>query len=209
LAGWTRADGVAFAADILVSGLFVLAFFEKARLKWMWTLLPPVLITGSWLIFYRAYRGESGLEAAAAISSTLRAILSGEWHLGTLRLILLEAIGSLVDIKSWGWVWPLSGILALLRYPRASRTERASFLAAVAMCGASAFVTILIFYIGSFGILGLRTWLATTFRRELLPSPLLLFIGLLPLLAPSLRTAAASLGGGNRDLSDSERQSAP
>jgi hypothetical protein len=205
LASWTRAEGVAYAAAILVSGLMVLAFFERARAKWLWALVPLVVIIGPWLVFYRLHGGDVGRLAAGAISSAFQALLSGQWHLGTIRLILQEAIRALVDVKSWGWVWPLSMVLVALLYPRASRTERAGFLAAAAMCGASVLVTIAIFYIGSFGIAGLRTWLATTFRRELLPSPLLLFASILPLLAPSFRSAADGLDARNRQTSEADR----
>ena len=207
VASWTRVEGALYAGALLVSGLIALAFFERPRSKWLWALLPLVVIVGPWLVFYRLYGAESS-QAIDALSSAVQAFISGQWHLGALRLILQEAIRSMVDVKSWGWVWPLSGILALLLYPRASRSERAGFLAAAAMCGSAASVTIVLFYFGSFGI-ELRNWLATTFRRELLPSPILLFAGILPLLASSFRGATAGLERGKRKPSESERQPAP
>jgi hypothetical protein len=151
-----------------------------------------VVIVGPWLVFYRLY-GAGSSQAMGAVSLAVEAFRSGQWHLGALRLIVQEVARSMLDIKSWGWVWPLSVILAGLLYRRASRAGRAGFLAAVAMCSGAALVTVLLFYVGSFGT-GVTGWLERGFDRAFLPSPILLFLGLPALLAP----ASSSAGGAPR-----------
>jgi hypothetical protein len=204
LASWIRVEGVLYAAAILVSGLIAIAFFDRARSKWLWAVVPLVVIVGPWLAFYRLY-GAGSSQAMGSVSLALEAFRSGQWHLGPLRLIVQEVIRSMWDIKSWGWVWPLSVILAGLLYRRASRAGRAGFLAAAAMGGGGALTTIVLFYISSFGN-SLSTWLATTFGRELLPVPLLVFAAILPLLASAFRTDPDGLQTRNQQPPGAERE---
>jgi hypothetical protein len=56
----------------------------------------------------------------------------------------------------------------------------------------TALVTILIFYLGSFGVADLRGWLVRSFDRAYLITPLLLLMGTLQLLVPSSPPSSAT-----------------
>jgi uncharacterized RDD family membrane protein YckC len=62
------------------------------------------------------------------------------------------------------------------------------------MGAATIVVTMLVFYIGSFGHPDFRGWLDRSFDRELLPSPVLLFLAAAWLSGRTGPKAGASLG---------------
>ena len=195
LAGWTRVEGAFYAAFILVAGIVVMAASGKLRLKWMWPLVPLAVLTIPWLVFYRLYGAESS-QAVGALTQAVGAMRQGVFHLGALRLVLGEVAGSLTDFRAWGWIWILTALIAALGFRGASRQTRLGFLAMVSMSAATVVVTVLLFYVGSYGMPEFRGWLSGNFDRFFLPSPILLFLGVVWLMghARSAEPGASDLG---------------
>jgi hypothetical protein len=193
LACWTRVEGGLYVGAILVSGMAALAIFGRVRLRWGWTLLPLAIVLVPWLVFYRLY-GAASSQAIGALSAALEAVRHGQFHLGALRLVLREVALSWVDWKAWGLSWLLAGLLVILGYHDILRAERARFLASMAVFFAVVSVTVLLFYVGSFGTGDLRGWLGRSFERELLPAPVFFLTGALLLLAGNSPSADRELG---------------
>ena len=183
LASWTRVEGVLYSVAILLAGLVGLGVVGRRGLRWVSGIGLFALVVAPWLVFYRAY-GATSSQAVGSLTAALRAILEGELRLGSLRIVLAETARSLADVESWGWIWIMSAILAVLGIRRANSTGRAVFLTAFIMSAGAALVTVTLFYVGSFGVSDLRGWLERGLRREILPAPALLYGGALALLKP-------------------------
>jgi hypothetical protein len=199
---WTRVEGVLYAAAIVVAGLAALAALRRPDLSWGWVLVPLGVLVAPWLVFYRLYGSDSS-QAMGAFASAVKAILAGQWQLGSLRLVLEKTVRAFADAGSWRWVWVASALLVLIGFRGAPRRARLAFLAALAMGAATILVTIMLFYLGSFGTPDLRGWLDRGFDREVLASPVLILSGILLLLAPtspSPETAGDGEGGGAGSL---------
>jgi len=155
----------------------------------------PMTVTMPWLVFYHLYGAESS-QAVGTLTHALGAIRHGEVHLGALRLVLGQVAGSLTDVGAWGWIWILTALVAALIFRGAARPTRLGFLAMLSMCAATVVVTVLLFYVGSYGMPDYRGWLSGNFDRFFLPSPILLFLGAIRLMghARSAEPGASDLG---------------
>jgi hypothetical protein len=184
LAGWTRVEGPIYAIFILAAGMIALAISGRTKVPWGWTLAPMALLWAPWFVFYRTYGG-GGSQAVGSLTAALEAFRSGVFHLGALRVILDWMIRSAINLRVWGYVWILAAIVTVIGFRRASATGKTAVWTTAAMGGGAILATVLIFYIGSFGISDVRGWLDLVFERFFLPVPALFFVSILWLLVPS------------------------
>jgi hypothetical protein len=196
-AGWTRVEGILYSGAVLLACFAVVAATRRPGIGWAWALVPIAVVLLPWFVFYRL-NGSSGSQAMDSLSAALAALLTGQFHLGALRLVLLHAANALWDTGAWGWVWALAAFVAVLAFRAAPRAERIGFGAFAAMSLGTALVTILIFYLGSFGVGDLRGWLGRSFDRAYLVTPVLLLIGAIQLLVPSPSAAQGGPGDPGR-----------
>jgi hypothetical protein len=176
LASWTRVEGILYAVAILASGLGVFAILGHLRPRWGWVAVPLSVVAGPWFVFHQLFSAGSS-QGLGALRAAAEAIPLGQFHLGPLRLVVEQVVRSTVNEGAWGYAWLLAGVLLILGYRQVSGIDRAQFWASMGMFAAIVSVTVLLFYVGSFGVADFRGWLARSFARELLPAPLFLLTG--------------------------------
>ena len=149
LAGWTRAEAVSYGL-VLLPALLLLA--RGVRKRWIsvgGVLLPFAILVGIWFVFGGTAVRESKL--GGAVGSVVPAMQSGEFRLFELYLIPRLLAVRALEPKTWGYLFPIAGVLCLAGLSRLFRRP-AGFQqwAMVVTTAIFAAIPVGLFYIQSF-----------------------------------------------------------
>jgi hypothetical protein len=176
LACWTRVEGVLFALAILAAVAGARWYLRGPHpFPILWLLGPVVAIGGTWLAFYRLH----GLEASQA-GGSMAALVAG-WREGNLRLHSLRLIlgyfrRELLDVETWGLLFPMAAAVIIANARKLiDRSVPEAFPLALASLG-TGLATATLFYVGSYQGGQLVGWLTRGFPRAFFPTAILLVI---------------------------------
>jgi hypothetical protein len=172
LGAWTRVEGILYA--LAISGAVGLVLLLQRRAVWpaVWLVAPVAVIGGIWLIFYRTY-GLANSQAGNALFAALAGWKSGDLRLHSIRLILGYLRRELLDIHTWGLLFPLAAAFLLLGLRKLRDGTAAALALATVACG---LVTAGLFYVGAYDRGDLVGWLTRGFPRAFFPAAILLAI---------------------------------
>lgn len=193
LASWTRVEGVMYCLAVLAALLLIALISGQARPGIARGLWPFALISGTWLLFYRT-SGASGSQAMGALRMAIDSISQGELNLESLRLIFGYFRRYAFDLPTWGLLFPASALLLLSRWRSLRRRENPQAFAGMLAIVGTGLVTVILFYVGSFGSSDLFGWLVRSFPRAFFPTAIL--IGVVSVLVagtPSIRAEKLDL----------------
>jgi hypothetical protein len=119
LAGWTRAEAVGFGLVLLPALLLLARLVRKRWISVRGALLPFAVLVGIWFVFGGTAVRESKL--GGAVGSVVPAMQSGEFRLFELYLIPRLLAERALEPKTWGYLFPVVGLLCLAGLPRLFR----------------------------------------------------------------------------------------
>lgn len=149
LAGWTRAEAVSYGLLLLPALLLLARVVRKRGISLRGALLPFAILVGIWFVFGGTAVRESKL--GGAVGSVVPEMQSGEFRLFELYLIPRLLAERALEPKTWGYLFPVAGVLCLAGLPRLFR-RRAGFKqwAIVLTTAVFAVIPVGLFYVQSF-----------------------------------------------------------
>jgi hypothetical protein len=173
---WTRVEGLFYAAAITAALAISWAIRGRsATFPVLPLILPIILIGGAWLGFYRTY-GLEGSNAGNALAAAISAWRTGEFQLRSIRLILGYFRREILNVETWGLIFPIAAAFVLLRWRRIVDRATPEVLPLALATLACGLATAGLFYIGSFDRGDLVGWLTRGFPRAFFPAAFLMVI---------------------------------
>jgi hypothetical protein len=119
LAGWTRAEAVSYGLVLLPALLLLARVVRKRWISVRGALLPFVILVGIWFVF--GWTAVQDSKLGGAVGSVVPTMQSGEFRLFELYLIPRLLAARALEPKTWGYLFPIAGVLCLLGLPRLLR----------------------------------------------------------------------------------------
>ena len=119
LAGWTRPEAVGYGLVLLPALLLHVRIVRKRWISVWGALLPFAILVGIWFVFGGTAVRESKL--GGAVGSVVPAMQTGEFRLFELYLIPRLLAERALEPKTWGYLFPVAGVLCLAGLPRLFR----------------------------------------------------------------------------------------
>lgn len=193
LAGWSRPEGIGFAAAIAGANTLLFLLIHKKPKTQLLNILPAILIPGIWIVF--GYRYMSGDEVGGVLKDVVLATAGGEFDFTALRILMQYAYEHFSNPKLWGGVMPLlmyAGPVLLLAGGHKTRTAA---IIPTLISGVIAFlIPHLMFFLAYFNKTNLyMLFLDVSYDRALFPGVVLLFttfVLLIPKINPGIQIEA-------------------
>jgi hypothetical protein len=111
LAGWTRSEGLFFAAVILIAlAIARIILGKKPFLSW-WSIPPLAVIPGIWMVFAGRYIAED--QVGDVLGVIVRQMLKGQIDTMPIRITLDYWASQLVAWRAWGLIVPVVTVILL------------------------------------------------------------------------------------------------
>jgi hypothetical protein len=171
-AAWTRPEGFYLSSLSLATIWLAGKFIYRKALPLRNLLLPFLTIVVPWLIFLSLYGLNAQLPSLAVAS--IGEIARGNLNLAGLGEVIRYFFEQTLDLKTWGVLYPLAALIAVLNFPKLRQISNRSILTLFLVFITISVSVVTLYYITSFSELGLDWWLPSGFNRMLMPASLLL-----------------------------------
>ena len=194
MGSWTIIEGFQYSAVVLVLVVLAAAWDSRPRLsEYVLLAAPYLLITGIWLVFYNRY-GASGSQAVSAFNTMLVDIRAGDYNLVELRLIFGYMRRYLFEVKTWGVLFSVGGVILLLGVPKLRDSLVPEAFTLMLLFAGTAALTCALFYLRSFVTSDFLAWLIRGFPRGFL-APAIFFAMTVVLVGSPADSPATKPGG--------------
>ncbi len=174
LGGWTRAEAFTYCLGIVIALWlsFWLAGVRKFNL--LWWLVPPLIITGAWLVFGWHWVSADRL-GGSAFKNLLTAWHGGDFHLRQLYLIPRLLYDRALELNRWGSLFQVAGALVILRLHTVRPKANTSVFAAFTATALVSAVAVGLFYLQSYSLGStFQQVLTESFDRAFFPAAVLM-----------------------------------
>jgi hypothetical protein len=174
-AGWTIIEGVFYASSTFLVLIVAGGMIAKPKLHLRLSLLPFIVVSGVWFLFYFLY-GASGSQAAGAFTKMVESYSRGEYDLYSFRMIFGYFRRHFLKPKPWGILFPLAAFMIVLGSVKRKIQDDLVYILLALSIVSTGLMTVYFSYLRSFAIYDYYQLLVRGFPRYFLPSAVLIAI---------------------------------